>query len=200
MNNNSNILPSLQVMERDKPLYAAHWIKPFRLGQLLILETDGRERETIVELITQWVLRGSFFLIVAGDWFIDHDDVRYSVFRYTAAFDEILDRLRLARARTCFQLFDLLMEAEKENRSVLILDPLRHFYNEDVELSTRDRILQKCCQLLKHLSLSHPVALLVPRLDTEDHRHFFSVLAAFADEMIPVEKASETEAFQAPLF
>ena len=186
--------------QRNKPFYAAHWITRVRFGQLIIVETNGRERANVIELITQWVLRGSFFVIVAGDWFVDHDDVRYSVFRYTNEFDQILDRMRLVRARTCFQLLDLLMEADKENRSVLILDPLRHFYNEDIEISVRNRILEQCCQFAKRLSLSNPVALLVPKLDTDDHKRFFSVLAGIADEIIPVEEISEIEASQGSLF
>lgn len=200
MNNNSNILRSLQVIEGGNFLYAAHWIKPSQFGQLLLLETNGRERENIVELITQWVLRGSFLVIVAGDWFVDHDDLRYSVFRYSNAFDEILDRLRIVRARTCFQLLDVLMEADNQNTSVLILDPLHHFYNEDVELSIRDRILKECCQFIKRLSLCNPTALLVPKLDIEDHKRYFPILAEIADEVIPVEKASETKASQGSLF
>src|SRR5687767_4979776 len=131
----------------NSPIYAAHWLSPVKFGQLLIQETAGREREKVVELITQWVLRGSFFLIIAGDWFVDHDDLRYSVFRYTNNFDEILDsRLRLTRARTCFQLLDLLREPDNQNKSILILDPLHHFYNEDIELPVRNRILQESCQ------------------------------------------------------
>lgn len=180
--------------------YAAHWISSSPFGQLLLLETAGRERKSIIELITQWVLRETFFLIAAGDWFVDHDDVRYSVFQYTNAFDEILDRLRLVRARTCFQLLDLLMEAINQSKSVLILDPLYHFYNEDVELSLRDRILEQCCQLIKRLSLSNYVAVLVPKLDSEDHRRFFPILAAVADEIISVEEAAEMEASQPSLF
>ena len=92
------------------------------------------------------------------------------------------------------------MEVDKENKPVLILDPLRHFYNEDVEMSIRDRILEQCCQFAKRLSFSSPVALLVPKLDTEDHKRFFPILAAVADEIIPVEKAAETEASQDSLF
>jgi hypothetical protein len=180
--------------------YVAHWISPSQFSQLLLLETIGRERKNIIELITQWVLRGCFFLIAAGDWFVDHDDLRYSVFRYTNAFEEILDRLKLARARTCFQLLDLLTEADKENKSVLILDPLHHFYNADVELSIRDKILGKCCQLIKRLSLSNYVAVLVPKLDTEDHKRFFPILAEVADEVIPVEEAHEKETSQGLLF
>jgi hypothetical protein len=180
--------------------YVPHWIGSYRFGQLLLLETNGKEKENIIELITQWVLRGSFFLIAAGDWFVDHDDVRYSVFRYTNEFDEILDRLRLVRARSCFQLLDLLMAADKENKSVLILDPLHHFYNADVELAVRDQILNDCCQYVKRISLSNPVAMLVPKLETEDHKRFFPVLAAITDEVIPVVEATEMVAIQAQLF
>lgn len=182
-------------------IYAAHWLNPIKLGQLLIQETLGKERERVVELITQWVLRGSFFLIAAGDWFVDHDDLRHSLFRFTNDFDEILDsRLRLVRARTCFQLLDLLMEADNENQPVLILDPLHHFYNADVGLSTRDRVLEQCCQYIKRLSLSNPVALLVPKLDVGEYKRFFPLLAAIADEFIPVVEATEIEVSQGSLF
>src|SRR5690349_12002148 len=107
-------------VRENNSLCSAHWVTSVQFGQLIIVETNGRERANIIELITQWVLHDSFLIIVAGDWFVDHDDLRYSVFRYANAFDEILDRLRLVRARTCFQLLDLLMEADKENKSVLI--------------------------------------------------------------------------------
>jgi len=181
--------------------YIAHWISSFQFGQLLIQETIGKEREKVIELITRWVLRGSLFLIVAGDWFVDHDDLRYSLFRYTNNFDEVFDRhLRLVRARTCFQLLDLLKEADNENQPVLILDPLHHFYNKDLGLSTRDHVFEQCCQFTKRLSLSNPVALLVPKLDIEDHKRYFPILAAVADEIIPVDEVSEIEPSQRLLF
>ena len=181
--------------------YIAHWITSFQFGQLLIQETTGKEREKVIELISRWVLHGSFFIIVAGDWFVDHDDLRYSLFRYTNNFDEVLARhLRLVRARTCFQLLDLLTEAEDENQPVLILDPLHHFYNQDVDISTRDHVFEQCCQFTKRLSLSSPVALLVPKLDIEDHKRYFPILAAVADEVISVDEASEIQPSQGLLF
>ena len=181
--------------------YTAHWISPFQFGQLLIQETIGKEREKVIELITQWVLRGSLFIIVAGDWFVDHDDLRYSLFRYTNNFDEVLDqRLRLVRARTCFQLLDLLTETDYENQPVLILDPLHHFYNQDVDILTRDHVFEQCCQFTKRLSWSNPVAALVPKLDIEDHKRYFPILAAVADEVISVDEASEIQPSQGLLF
>ena len=168
---------------------------------LLVIQTVGKEREAILELITQWVLRSSFHLIAAGDWLPDHDDLRYSVFRYTNAINETLDHMSLVRARTCFQLLDLLKEADKQNKPVLILDFLHHFYNEDVELFARDEILEQCCQFTKRLSLSNPVAVLVPKLDTEDYRRSFPILAAVANEVIEPEQApSQTTVSQGRLF
>jgi hypothetical protein len=200
MNNHSNILQSLQIIEGGNHSYAAHWITRYRLGHLLVVQTAGREREAIIELITQWVLRTPFFLIAAGDWLPDYDDVRYSVFRYTNDVNETLDRLRLVRARTCFQLLDLLTEADNQNKPVLILDFLHHFFNQDVDLSLRDKILSKCCQFVKRLSLSNPVSVIEPNQDTEDYKRFFPILASIADEIISVEENLETEVSQGTLF
>jgi hypothetical protein len=181
--------------------YVAHWLNPVRFGHLLIVETIGKEYKATIELITQWTLRGAFYLIAAGEWFPDHDDVRYSVFRYTNAVNETLDNLILARARTCMQLLDLLMGADKQSHPVLILDFLHLFYDPDVELSLRERILEQCCQYTKQLSLSNPVAVLVPNLASkEDYQQFFPVLASVADEIIPLEENSKTRVSQGALF
>jgi len=92
------------------------------------------------------------------------------------------------------------MEADKEKKSVLILDPLHHFYNADIKLPVRDRILGQCCELIKRLSSSNYVAVLVPKLDTEEYKRFFPALAAVADEVIPVEEALVIEPTQDLLF
>ena len=184
---------SLQIIERGAPPYPAHWISPRQFGHLLVVQTADKAHAEIIELITQWVLRASFCLIAAGDWIPDHDDLRYSVFRYTHAVNETLDNLSLVRARTCFQLLDLLKAANGQNKPVLILDFLHHFYNADVELFTRDEILEQCCQHTKQLSLSYPVAVLVPHLKTEDYRRFFPILAAVSDEISEDENPVENK-------
>ena len=186
---------------RSNHPFRGNWMRKYRFGHLIIVETIGKEYENTVELITQWVLRGTFYLIAAGEWFPDHDDVRYSVFRYTNAIDETLENLILARARTCMQLLDMLMEADKQKRPVLILDFLHLFYNPDVEITLRDRILEQCCQYTKRLSLSNPVAVLVPNLSSEeDYQRFFPILASIADEIITVEEKFKKDASQGLLF
>ncbi len=190
----------LQIVEGADSPYAAHWLKPYRLGQLLLVKTVDRDHEAIIELITQWVLRGSFYLIAAGEWLPHHDELRYSVYRYTVASDETLENLTLARPFTCLQLLDLLMEAGAQNKPVLILDFLHLFYDSDVDLSLRYSTLEQCCQYTKRLSFSRPVVLLVQSLAMEEYRRFFPFVASIADEIIESVERPSAEASQGSLF
>ena len=200
MDTPSTILRSLQVIEGSDHLYAIEQARQSRPGYLLLIRTADQEKEIITELITQWVLRGTFYLIAGGEWLPDHDDVRYSVYRYTIDIDEILNNLILARPFTCFQLLDLLMEAGRQHKPVLILDFLHLFYDADVELSLRHRVLDQCCQYTKRLSLSNHVAVLIPNVSIEAYRQFFPVLAAIADEILEIGKHKESELIQGLLF
>ena len=101
---------------------------------------------------------------------------------------------------TCLQLLDLFMNANMQSRPTLTLNFLHHFYNADVELSLRDRILEQCCQYTKQLSLANSVVVLVPRLFTEEYRRFFPILASIANEVISIEENIEIEASQGSLF
>jgi len=180
--------------------FRAHWVRKYRFGHLQLVETLGKEREVITELIVQLALRGPYNLIAVDEWLPDRDTLYRSVRRYTLKIQETLDNPSLKRPMTCLQLLDLLMEADMQNRPTLILNFLHHCYNADVKLSVRDRILGQCCQYTKRLSLCNPVVVLVPRLFTEEYNRFFPVLAAVADEIIPVAECVEIEASQDSLF
>ncbi len=188
------------IVEDENPPSSAHWLKPYRPGQLLLVKTLHQERETIMELIAQWVLRGPFYLIAAGEWLPGHDDLRYSVYRHTVAIDETLDNLLLARPFTCLQLLDLLIEADRQNKPVLILDFLHLFYSADIDLSLRYSTLEQCCQYTQRLSFSNPIVVLVPDLATEDYRRFFPFIASIADEVIESKEHPAAEASQGYLF
>ena len=200
MDTPSTILKSLQVIEGSDHCYAIERTRRSRPGYLLLVKTVGKEYEVITELITQWALHSPFYLIAGGEWLPDQDDLRYSVYRHTTAIEETLNNVILARPFTCFQLLDLLMEAGRPNKPVLILDFLHLFHDADVELSLRQRVLDQCCQYTKRLSLSSLVAVLVPNLATEAYQRFFPVLAAVADEILETEIHEETEVLQGLLF
>ncbi len=187
-------------MRGNYPFRAAHWINTYRFGHLLLVETAGKEREVVTKLIIQLALRGPFNLIAGDEWLPDRNTLYRSVRRYTLAVEETLDHPRLMRPMTCLQLLDLLMEVDMQSKPTLILDFLYHFYNADVELSLRDRILEQCCQYTKRLAFSNSVVVLVQRLSTNEYRRFFPLLASIANEIIPVKENHPAEAIQDLLF
>ena len=174
--------------------FRAHWVRKFQIGHLQVVQTLGKERETITEHIVQLALRGPYSLIAGDEWLPDRDTLYRSIRRYTLKIEETLNNPSIKRPMTCFQMLDLLEEADMQNGPTLILNFLYHFYNADVQLSVRDRILSKCCQYAKRISLCNPVVILVPRLSTEEYNRFFPVLTAIADEIIPVAEYVEINA------
>jgi hypothetical protein len=179
---------------------AAHWIKSCKLGLLQIVETEGKEHEMITELIIQLALRGPYNLIAVDEWLPDRDTLYRSVRRYTLRIEETLDRPKIKRPMTCLQLLDLLVETDLQSRPTLVLNFLHHFYNADVKLSLRDRILEQCCRYTRLLSLCNPVVVFVPRRLTEEYNRFFPILAAVADEIIPVAECVAIKASQNTFF
>jgi hypothetical protein len=101
---------------------------------------------------------------------------------------------------TCLQLLDLLTEADMQHRPALLLNFLHHFYNADVELTLRDRVLEQCCNHLQRLSLSISIVVLVPHLATEEYKRYFPLLAAIASEILPVEEHADQVVSQGSLF
>ncbi|MBL8049633.1 MAG: hypothetical protein JNM46_00285 [Anaerolineales bacterium] len=158
---------------------------------LQVVKTIGEEHESITEIITQLALHGSFNIIAGDEWLPDRDTLFRSVRRYTTKVDEILDRPKTMRPMTCLQLLDLLVEVSKQNKPILILNFLYHFYNGDVDLSLRNRVIKQCCEQLKIISLSNPIVVLVPTLSIDAYHQFFPILASFADEVISIEQSAD---------
>jgi hypothetical protein len=197
---NSILQRSLQVINSDNPYRAGHWLNTSRPGRLLLIETIGKEHQAITELITQLALGGSFNLVAGDEWLPDRDTLYRSIRRNTVHMEEILDHPDITCPMTYLQMLDLLMEANMQKKPTLILNFLCHFYNADVELSLRERTLEKCCQYTKRLSLFNSVVILVPRLFTEDYRRFFPMLSSIATEIISIEELITIEACQDVLF
>ena len=196
----SVVLRLLQDIEDADLSFSAHWLEPYRLGHLLVVETIGKERERITEIIAQLALLGSFNLIAGDEWLPDRDTLSRLVRRHTVKVTETLDKPRLRRPMTCLQMLDLLMEIDQGNAPTLITNFLYHFYNEDVELPLRDRVLEQCCHYTKRLSLSSPVVVIVPRLYTEDYKRFFPLLASIANEIIPIQEEAKVKDVQGSFF
>lgn len=172
---------------------------PVYPGVLLIVTRDSTHQGQ-TELIARLALRGPFHLILDSDWLPDQERLRRTVHRYTLGIQETLDHPILGRPSTCLQLRDQLMQAESQKHLILILDFLHHFYNPDVDLRLRQRVLEQCCPILSRLSKSRPVMVIVPRVALEDYERFFPILASTADEVLEAEGDHPSLASQPRLF
>jgi hypothetical protein len=83
---------------------------------------------------------------------------------------------------------------------MLVLDFLHHFYNPDLDLSLRQRVLEECCRHLGRLSHSRQIIVLVQRLTVDEYQNFFFMIASIADEILEAEIGVSSEAVQDSLF
>jgi hypothetical protein len=82
---------------------------------------------------------------------------------------EVLNRITVARAFTCFQLLALLESTPASDGPFIILDLLRTFYDESVQAGERKRLLRVCLAQMQRLEQAggglasvHPPALSSP--------------------------------------
>ena len=185
-----NILPDL--LSRSPVLQT-------QAPRLLLIETEGRPGEGITELFALMALRGPFYAIAGGEWLPTYALVR-SLRRRTTAIHDVLDRIRLARPFTCYQVLDLLTDIGPERYPVLVLDFLHHFHNPDIPLDVRRRVLRQCCKRLERLALLRPLLVFVQSLETDEYRCFFPLVAGTADEVLRAAEPEPTAVLQPVLF
>ena len=182
----SNLLPHLPALQKQ--------------GKLTVAILHEKYHEELTEFITQLALRGPFHLIVGGEWLPDQDRLRRAVRRYTTAVREVLERPILVRPSTCLQLRDQLEKAEIQPYPVFILNFFHHFYDPDIYLSLRQRVLEDCCQQVQVVASSRPVLVLVRALPVDAYQEFLPSITSIATEVIEIQEKTTTEAVQQLLF
>ncbi len=168
-------------------------------SRLRLIETAGRQNEGITELFAALALHGSFYAIAGGEWLPTYALVQ-SIRRRTPDIKQILGRVRLARPFTCYQVLDLLEETRPERDPILILDFLHHFYNPDIQLPVRQRVLEQCRKHLQRLALSRSLLVFVQEMQTEEYERFLPVLTAAADEVLHMQEAFDEQDAQLAFF
>ena len=159
-----------------------------------------RDHKGLTELIAQLALRGPFHLITGGQWLPDQDSLRRSVRWYTTEVEETLNHPILGRPSTCLQMLDQLASADSQSHPILVLDFLHFFYDPDVDLALRQRVLEQCCQCLRQLARSKPVVVLVHHLVMDEYQLFFPILESVAGEIIEVQESAALPASQLSLW
>jgi hypothetical protein len=83
--------------------------------------------------------------------------VAQAIRRRTAEVPRALERIRVARAFTCYQMVTLLAGTPELDQPTLVLDLLATFYDENVRLGEAQRLLEECLLHLRRLSGGAPV-------------------------------------------
>ena len=93
----------------------------------------------------------------------------YTLARAAYGRQEILNRITVARAFTCYQMLALLESTPASDGPFVILDLLRTFYDESVQAGERKRLLRACIAQMQRLEQAggglvsvHPPALASP--------------------------------------
>jgi len=122
-------------------------------AQLAILIVPHGATGLLLDLAAELAARGPLLVLDGGNRFNAYPVARR--LRDPAA----LERLRVARAFTCFQMQALLQSTEADGSALLVLDPLATFNDENVPASERKHTFRGCVAELARLSQGRPVGL-----------------------------------------
>ena len=117
-------------------------------GHWALVPLPRREqRECMLACIAQLALEGPVVVLDGGMLFN-----AYRVLMAAQGQTRILNRIRFARAFTCYQMVALLEQAPAEEACVVVLDLLSTFQDENVPAGERARLLKTCLPHLTRLS------------------------------------------------
>ena len=126
--------------------------------QLHLLVAPHRpQRQAMTALAARLAAAGRVRLLDAGNCFDGYGLAR-QLRQHTSRWQEALERVSVARAFTCYQVETLLTESVSDFSPVLVLNLLDTFYDENVNLAERLRLLEVSLGELQRLCRTASVA------------------------------------------
>lgn len=117
-----------------------------KAGRWLLLVGPRSMNATMLSAIARLGERGDLWILDGGNRFN-----AYPVARAAQGRAEILNRITVSRAFTCYQVLSLLESTLALRIPFVVLDMLNTFYDESVQVGERKRILRTCITHLKRL-------------------------------------------------
>ena len=116
----------------------------------------------------------------------------YTVARAAHGRQDILDRITVARAFTCYQVLSLLEDTPAIQIPFVILDFLSTFYDESVQVGERKRLLRACTLHLERLAGASGGAVSVhpPAVPSQAAVELLRLLQASAGEVYFIQSAA----------
>jgi hypothetical protein len=128
--------------------------------RIVLIVAPRAARDGMLDLTATLARRGPVRVLDGGNQFNAYYVAR-AVRRHAPNLSEILSRIDLARAFTCYQMESLLLASAAAWAPTVVLDFLSTFYDENVSLAERRRLLQRCALHLRRLSGHAPVVVSV---------------------------------------
>jgi hypothetical protein len=123
----------------------------------LVIAPHRAQRQMMTILTARLALAGKVRLVDAGNCFDGYGLAR-QLRQQTSSWQQALERVSVARAFTCYQVETLLSESVADIAPVLVLNLLDTFYDENVKLPERMRLLQVSLAELRRLCRMASVA------------------------------------------
>ena len=123
----------------------------------LVLASHHAQRQMMTLLTARLALTGRVRLVDAGNCFDGYGLAR-QLRQDTSFWQKALERVSVARAFTCYQVETLLTESVSDFSPVLVLNLLDTFYDENVNLQERLRLLKVSLGELRRLHRTASVA------------------------------------------
>ena len=166
-------------------------------GQILAILAPHAGHTLMLETAARFSLHRPVRVLDGGNHFNAYIVAR-SIRRFTADIDPALAGISLARAFTCYQMEALLSDAALQNHHypaqvqppvTLVFDLLATFYDENVNLIERQRLLMLCKRYFTTISMRSPllISLRPAQPARPDQQSLLNEMLAFVDSIWQAE-------------
>lgn len=153
------IVPAIAQVPGPFALSTVRQMVPLNPGSVYLFQGESEILHSAVqEIIDRLAIRGPVRVVVGGNR-ISFDRLPLILGAQVGNVYEIMDRILVSRAETCYQMHDVLTALESSPMPLVITDLLESFYEEDLAMPEVALLLQKC---LTHIyRLSETAAILI---------------------------------------
>ena len=152
---------------------------------LTLVYESGAQPASVDETIIRVAMSGPVMVMDAGNCFNPLRLVRH-IRQQTIRIHQVLERIRVARAFTCFQVVALLEQTRDPQGPVFIFRPLATFRDEMAPANERLRLLREVDQHIARLQNTVAVTVMIKEshLQEEPLLDWLSTVQARADEIV----------------
>ena len=158
----------------------------------LLLAPHRAQRQMMTLLTARLALTGRVRLVDAGNCFDGYGLAR-QLRQKTPLWQAALERVSVARAFTCYQVETLLTESVADTSPVLVLNLLDTFYDENVKLPERMRLLEVSLAQLRRLCRQASVAVSTSQPAPNQPGELLEILSGAASQVWSFEEPQPVE-------